>query len=649
MKIMKVLRAFFVFAALVTLHLEGAFHQQPSFIAEEVALQSALSNNDALKVLTDLENALIETEKIKAAATLVINEVNTQRKMGAMSSVLAAKKIAQQKNIINAAEKNLKALARKSAGLVNSDSLVRSLSQYLALFQAGYFSTEEEKEFARQYIIELEQAKKSETNPAAIKKLNDEIKQQKIITGQEWSVNRKYFWGAVALIGAAGLGFVATYYAGAVPSMSSIVNSQDESTKVTTETVEPTETKTEVVEPTKITTETVEPTENNTEIAELKELDRLAQEQVEKELAEKLAQEKEAEEQARRMAQEKQELEDKLAQEKIAQEQAEKELAEKLAQEKAAEEQARRMAQEKQELEDKLAQEKIAQEQAEKELAEKLAQEKEAEEEARHIAQEKQELEDKLAQEKIAQEQAEKELAAKLAQEKAAEEQARRIAQEEDARITQQKKELADKELTARLEQQKIAKKRADKLEQQQKAKEREQQEQEQEEAARIAKENQDKQDKEAEQARIEQERELAQLKSELEAKNAELAHIEQTKRLKAEEKQKLEDAFQQRRAQVSEMKEEGELSVLFKKELLARFDGLNTQGKKDLLEGETVYRDLHRDALKSAEQELNRLNTERRIEEARNMVKNAKDMGVNTVNSLWNKAKKLVSSDKQE
>jgi hypothetical protein len=184
----------------------------------------------------DIEDTAIVTEQIKTEATRVINQVSEQLASGEITPVHAAKEIAAQNKVISLAEKRLKDLVKLTAMAVKeSDAQATYLSQFLAPFQAGYFSTQEEKDFAREMIDAKEQEKKEldalrvqivvNANLAEDKKaefevyyvstmaaLNDEIKQQKIITGDEWSNNRKAFWGTVGLIGAAGTAWLAGQY-----------------------------------------------------------------------------------------------------------------------------------------------------------------------------------------------------------------------------------------------------------------------------------------------------------------------------------------------------------------------------------------------------------------------------------------------------
>lgn len=211
------------------------------------------SDSMAVSLLHDIEKALIETEKVHKSATVEINKIREQRAVGQLALLEATKLIAQENRRVAVAEKKLKDLTEKAVATVEkNDEHVGYLSQlvlgskalgstFIAPLQAGYFASEEDKDIARAVITALEDTKfgmaeryndmmaRSDISVAdkktmtalyqkEVQDINREIYQQKVITGDAWSAQRRLFWGSVALAAAGGIGFMAKQYFG-VPQM----------------------------------------------------------------------------------------------------------------------------------------------------------------------------------------------------------------------------------------------------------------------------------------------------------------------------------------------------------------------------------------------------------------------------------------------
>src|SRR5438477_7993840 len=193
------------------------------------------------EVVVQAQQALVKTisktESVEKAATIAINKAQEQLKVGLITSVEAAKIIGKQTYRIDAAKRALKREAQNAAErVIQSDSEAGYLNHFsagmynlgvraLAPFRAGYGYTEEEKEIAQAVIVQLEKQLKIITqqyksraaqiakNPQKAVKIRNifeleaqhiynALYEQKIITGEVMSTNRKLFWGAVATAGA---------------------------------------------------------------------------------------------------------------------------------------------------------------------------------------------------------------------------------------------------------------------------------------------------------------------------------------------------------------------------------------------------------------------------------------------------------------
>lgn len=201
-----------------------------------------------------LEQAIIDTEKIKMAATLAINEAkaklakaNDQLTNDEISRIEAAKIIGEQNYKIEQANKNLAAFTKEAIENVEEAEAQETYSFSFPLNAAriagteflekiGYKSTAEEKAIAQFTIRELDK-QLTNLNREFVQKMleaitdqdknkirqeyntvkqaiENEIYRQKTITEEVMSTNKKLFWTAVGLAGATVGGALAYQYLG---------------------------------------------------------------------------------------------------------------------------------------------------------------------------------------------------------------------------------------------------------------------------------------------------------------------------------------------------------------------------------------------------------------------------------------------------
>jgi len=182
-----------------------------------------------------IEQAVVDTEKIKTAATLAINDANEQLAQGKISYIKAAQIIGEQQYVIEQAKRQLAQLAGKSIEKVqDAENQESYLTQLLSGAQAakagllegiGYSSTAQQKAIAQAVIDELksqllilekeyakkidaasnaqDKAKLSQELDTIKRDIEKEIYRQQTITEEVTSTNKKLFWSAVGLAGAA--------------------------------------------------------------------------------------------------------------------------------------------------------------------------------------------------------------------------------------------------------------------------------------------------------------------------------------------------------------------------------------------------------------------------------------------------------------
>lgn len=219
------------------------------------AIKQATHNN-AETIITQanktIQNAIVETEKTITQAQKIINETELQLNTNEISRAHAAKIIGQQNYTIKSAKEGLKKLVEDAKNAITKSDIQTSYlssmanqaynaaAKALAPLKAGYGYSDEEKNLAREIIIQLQYAlaaeveqfqaflnnnqlspqQKQEIIAVHNKTMHDlqaELYQQQLITGDAMSTNRKLFWGTVALAGALGAGYLA--YQNMIPSL----------------------------------------------------------------------------------------------------------------------------------------------------------------------------------------------------------------------------------------------------------------------------------------------------------------------------------------------------------------------------------------------------------------------------------------------
>ena len=217
-------------------HLAGIIKNQTEATTETVIAQAQ----------NQVSTAIATTQDVTQEGQLIIEQTRQQLATGLISPVEAAKIIGEQNYKMGAAERALKKTtvqAKKDVEQSDAQSgylsrlttnIYNTGSRVIAPFKAGYGYSEEEKSIARAIIAELEtqlkmtidrykiayaQAKTPQERinlqqafELTTRALHDEIYQQKIITGEAMSTQRKLFWGTVAVAGAVAAGYLGTQY-----------------------------------------------------------------------------------------------------------------------------------------------------------------------------------------------------------------------------------------------------------------------------------------------------------------------------------------------------------------------------------------------------------------------------------------------------
>ena len=186
-------------------------------------------------VRKDLEVATNEAAKKITECTIAKNRALLGLRTGKIDQVAYNALVSEKDKMIDTIKQGLLELAEAAVVVAEEVEEAKSyVSQFmtgaqnlagkaargaLAPFKRGYGYSEQQKNLARAVIDELEELKKLEENKAIIAELDNEIYQQKLITGQEMGVKQKLLMGAV--IAAAGVAGVVL--AGKLmPSMSTI-------------------------------------------------------------------------------------------------------------------------------------------------------------------------------------------------------------------------------------------------------------------------------------------------------------------------------------------------------------------------------------------------------------------------------------------
>lgn len=205
-------------------------------VAQIVPVGAAIDADTVVTVEREkVEQAVIDTEKIKTAATLAINAANDQLAKGEISYVQAAQIIGENNYKIKQAKKQLAELTGQAIDNVEDAQAQESYYGQL-LEKVGYSSTAQEKAIAQAIIDELknklqmldndytekmkaditpqQKMKLSQEYAADKKEIEDEIYRQQTITEEVMSTNKKLFWSAVGLAGAVVGGALAYQYLG---------------------------------------------------------------------------------------------------------------------------------------------------------------------------------------------------------------------------------------------------------------------------------------------------------------------------------------------------------------------------------------------------------------------------------------------------
>lgn len=198
MKIMNVFRTIFVSVALIAAQVNGVPKktQEPgnSVVASVVN-----------KMQQDLEIVIDgAAEKVKEAIVVKINALRTME-LGALTPKGAEAIIAQQDAVIENITQELPNMAEAAGALLDETEKEASyISQFFTGIKnvviAGHKSSPLEKYLASAVIDKLQELRDQSKNAIVRKQLNNEIEQQKIITGDRWSWERRAAWTAVGAI-----------------------------------------------------------------------------------------------------------------------------------------------------------------------------------------------------------------------------------------------------------------------------------------------------------------------------------------------------------------------------------------------------------------------------------------------------------------
>ena len=156
------------------------------------------------EVRQDLESATSQAAEQITAATLEKNRAILAGLEGTMPQEAVQAIVAEQDAIIAQIKLNLAQLAEKAVAAVgNAQAEASYVSQFITgaqQFGAQVWNpaTEQEKGLAQAMIDRLEAVKSNTTNPAMIQKLDEQIAEQKIITGDKMSTRQLLLLGAVA-------------------------------------------------------------------------------------------------------------------------------------------------------------------------------------------------------------------------------------------------------------------------------------------------------------------------------------------------------------------------------------------------------------------------------------------------------------------
>jgi hypothetical protein len=223
MKVMNGVRIIFALIALAAVQIDAV----KTKIIKTEKQQPEVKEVDAVldEVCSELETATNKAAKEITAGTVAKNHARKAAIDGLMTEEAAAVIIEAEDKKIAEIKQDLMKLAEGALAVADeTEEQASYMSQFiggaknlgagiLAPFRAGYGYSEQEKNLARAVIAELEVLKKDETDQAVIQKLDDEIYQQQLISGDAMSTRQKLLIGA-AMVAASVAGYVLSGYLG---------------------------------------------------------------------------------------------------------------------------------------------------------------------------------------------------------------------------------------------------------------------------------------------------------------------------------------------------------------------------------------------------------------------------------------------------
>ena len=226
MKIMNMFRIVLASAVVIAMQVDAAPKKgrkaktaQPKRVAAKAAVEAATD-----EARQDVESATSQAAEQITAATLEKNRAILAGLEGTMSQDAVEAVVAEQDAIIAQVKLNLMQLAENAVAAVDN---AQEQAGYVSRFMTGVQqfgaqvwnpATEQEKDLARAMVARLEQAKGNTNNPVMIQKLDEQIAEQKVITGDKMSTRQLLLLGAVtaaaAVAGYTGYALGSKYFQG---------------------------------------------------------------------------------------------------------------------------------------------------------------------------------------------------------------------------------------------------------------------------------------------------------------------------------------------------------------------------------------------------------------------------------------------------
>jgi len=225
MKTMNGVRILFALAALAAVQIDAVKTKKTKKVQPVSAEQKNEAGDVLDEVRNDLEDATNEAARQITNVTIAKNKIRKAVVDGTMTQDAAAVMIADYDGAIATIKKDLMEKADQAMAIADeTEEQASYMSQFiggakslgagiLAPFRAGYGYSEQEKNLARAVIAELEALKKDETDQAVIQKLDDEIYQQQLISGDAMGTRQKLLIGA-AMVAAGVAGYALSGYFG---------------------------------------------------------------------------------------------------------------------------------------------------------------------------------------------------------------------------------------------------------------------------------------------------------------------------------------------------------------------------------------------------------------------------------------------------